>query len=103
VLSPAVTVTNSSVSIIDWEAYASSALDVSGISDWTDLQMRITMIAGNGASMMADDLMKVTQVYLETQAASVEGGSSTHPTRKFVKISSYIPTKSCTLSPVFGV
>lgn len=32
-----------------------------------------------------------------------EDDSSAHPTRKFVKISSYLPAKSCTLSPVFGV
>ena len=38
-----------------------------------------------------------------TTAEGEGGGSSVHPTRKFVKISSYNPAKSCTLSPVFGV
>ena len=63
------TTTNSSVNTSSFTAYSYTISDVSGISDWTDLKMRITMITNAGAN----DLMKVTQVYLETQDA---GGAS---------------------------
>ena len=63
------TTTNNSVDTSSWTAYSYTISDVSGISDWTDLYMRITMLTNMGAS----DVMKVTQVYLETQDA----GSST--------------------------
>ena len=63
------TTTNSSVDTSSFTAYSYTISDVSGISDWTDLKMRITMIASAGAW----DVMKVTQVYLETQDAG--GGS----------------------------
>ena len=63
------TTTNNSVDTSSWTAYTYTISDVSGISDWTDLKMRITMLSNAGA----DDLMKVTQVYLETQDA---GGAS---------------------------
>ena len=63
------TTTNSSVDTSSFTAYSYTISDVSGISDWTDLKMRITMVTNAGAN----DLMKVTQVYLETQDA---GGAS---------------------------
>ena len=63
------TTTNSSVNTSSWTAYSYTISDVSGISDWTDLNLRITMVSNSGMS----DYMRVTQVYLETQAAS--GGS----------------------------
>jgi len=64
------TTTNSSVNTSSFTAYSYTISDVSGISDWTDLKMRITMVTNAGAW----DLMKVTQVYLETQDA---GAAST--------------------------
>jgi len=64
------TTTNSSVNTSSFTSYSYTISDVSGISDWTDLKMRITMVANAGAW----DVMKVTQVYLETQDA---GGGST--------------------------
>ena len=64
------TTTNSSVDTSSFTAYSYTISDVSGISDWTDLKMRITMVTNAGAW----DLMKVTQVYLETQDA---GAAST--------------------------
>jgi hypothetical protein len=67
------TTTNASVSTSSFTAYSYTISDVSGISDWTDLKMRLTMITGDGAGMSADDRMLVTQVYLETQDAG--GGS----------------------------
>ena len=63
------TTTNNSVDTSSFTAYSYTISDVSGISDWTDLKLRITMVTNAGA----DDLMKVTQVYLETQDA---GGAS---------------------------
>jgi len=65
------TTTNSSVNTSSFTAYSYTISDVSGISDWTDLKLRITMITNAGAN----DLMKVTQAYLETQDAG--GGGST--------------------------
>jgi hypothetical protein len=63
------TTTNYSVDTSSFTAYSYTISDVSGISDWTDLKMRITMITGTGFG----DVMKVTQAFLETQDA----GSST--------------------------
>jgi len=68
------TTTNSSVSTSAWTAYSYTISDVSGISDWTDLRLRITMTTSAGMS----DYMRVTQAYLETQDAS--GGSTATPT-----------------------
>ena len=56
-----------------WTSYSypsSGSLDVSGVSDWSTLKFRITMIAGGGAGMGAGDIMKVTQAYLETPDAA---------------------------------
>ena len=44
------------------------------ISDWSNLKLRLTMIAGDGAGMGASDEMEVTTAYLETQDAP-SGGS----------------------------
>jgi len=63
------TTTNNSVNTGSFTAVSYTISDVSGISDWADLYMRITMVTNMGS----EDLMKVTQVYLETQDA----GSST--------------------------
>ena len=63
------TTTNNSVDTSSFTDYIYTISDVSGISDWTDLYMRITMVPNMGSG----DLMLITQVYLETQAA---GGSS---------------------------
>ena len=64
------TTPTTTISTSAWTAYSHTISDVSGISDWTDLKMRITMVSqGTGMS----DYMQVTQVYLETQDA---GGSS---------------------------
>jgi hypothetical protein len=63
------TTTNNSVDTSSWTAYSYTISDVSGISDWTDLKMRITMITNTGFG----DVMKVTQAFLETQDA---GGAS---------------------------
>ena len=59
------TTSNYSVDTSSFTAYSYTISDVSGISDWTDLYMRITMLTSSGFG----DLMKVTQVYLETQDA----------------------------------
>ena len=64
------TTTNYSVDTSSWTAYSYTISDVSGISDWTDLYMRITMLSSSAFG----DYMKVTQVYLETQDA---GAAST--------------------------
>ena len=72
-IDPAVTTTNNSVSTSSYTAYASSSLDVSGVSDWNDLSLKITMISNTGSG----DTMKVTQAYLEVPDAS--GGSSIAP------------------------
>lgn len=70
------TTTNTSVNTSSFTAYSYTISDVSGISDWTDLKMRITMVTqGIGMS----DEMHVTQAYLETQDAS-GGGSTATPT-----------------------
>jgi hypothetical protein len=63
------TTTNSSVDTSSFTSYSYTISDVSGISDWTDLKLRITMITNTGGN----ELMKVTQAYLETQEA---GGAS---------------------------
>jgi hypothetical protein len=60
------TTTNSSVSTSSFTAYSYTISDVSGISDWTDLKLRITMVTNAGGN----ELMKVTQAYLETQDAA---------------------------------
>lgn len=64
VLDPAVTITNSSVATDDFTTVTTSTLNVSGVSDWTDLQFRLTMLPGDGASMGETDVLKVTQIYL---------------------------------------
>ena len=72
---------NKAISTSSWTAYshpASGSLDVSGVSDWTTLKFRITMVSGDGSSMGANDIMKVTQAYLETPDAS-GGGSAIAP------------------------
>ena len=73
VLDPAVTVTDTSIATDNFTAETTSSLDVSGVSDWTDLQVRLTLIPGDGAGYGESDLMKVTQVYLTIPDA----GSST--------------------------
>jgi hypothetical protein len=60
------TTTNNSVDTSSWADYSYEISDVSGISDWTDLYMRITMVN----NMSSEDLMKVTQAYLQTQSAA---------------------------------
>jgi len=69
------TTTNSSVNTSSFTDYIYTISDVSGISDWTDLYMRITMVP----NMAASDLMIITQVYLETQSAAPAGSSSKIP------------------------
>ena len=69
------TTTNGSVSTSSYTAYSYTISDVSGISDWTDLRLRITMVSGSGMG----DYMRVTQAYLETQDAG-GGGSTATPT-----------------------
>ena len=73
VLDPAVAITNSSVATDAFTSVTTSALDVSGVSDWTDLQFKLTLLPGSGAGMGQSDLLKVTQIYLTIQDA---GGSS---------------------------
>jgi hypothetical protein len=46
---------------------------------------------------------KTTWNFTTAEGEDEGGGSSAHPTRKFIKISSYSSAKPCTLSPVFGV
>lgn len=46
--------------------YSHEISDVSGISDWTDLKIRLTMVSTSGFG----DVMYVTQVFLETQDAA---------------------------------
>jgi len=65
--------TNNSVHGSSWTAYSyptSGSLDVSSVSNWGNLKLRITMLTGAGFS----DILKVTQAYLETPDAS--GGST---------------------------
>ena len=65
--------TNNSVHGSSWTAYnypTSGSLDVSSVSNWGNLKLRITMLT-NGGTMM--DVLKVTQAYLETPEA---GGAS---------------------------
>jgi len=50
---------------------SSSAIDVSSVSNWGNLKLRITMLANSGSGF---DILKVTQAYLETPDAS--GGST---------------------------
>lgn len=69
------TTTNGSVNTSSYTAYSYTISDVSGISDWTDLRLRITMVSGSGMG----DYMRVTQAYLETQDAG-GGGSTATPT-----------------------
>ena len=68
--------TNSSVHGSSWTAYSyptSGSLDVSSVSDWNDLKLRITMLTNSGSGF---DTLKVTQAYLETPDASGGGGST---------------------------
>jgi hypothetical protein len=55
--------------------YSYTISDVSGISDWTDLKIRLTMVSGMGMS----DTIFVTQVYLETQDAAAEEAATANP------------------------
>ena len=59
-----------------WTAYSSAALDVSGVSSWSGLKLKITMLKNDSATGM--NVLKVTQAYLETPDAS-GGGSSIAP------------------------
>ena len=61
-----------------WTAYSyptSGSLDVSSVSNWGNLKLRITMLTNSGSGM---DTLKLTQAYLETPDAS-GGGSSIVP------------------------
>ena len=58
-----------------WTAYSSAALDVSGVSSFSGLKLRITMLANSGSGM---DVLKLTQAYLETPDAG-GGGSAIIP------------------------
>ena len=65
--------TNNSVHGSSWTAYSyptSGSLDVSSVSNWGNLKLRITMLSTAGFS----DILKVTQAYLETPEAA--GGST---------------------------
>jgi hypothetical protein len=73
VLDPAVTITNNSVATDNFTSVTTSTLNVSGVSDWTDLQFRLTMLPGSGSMMGESDLLKVTQIYLTIPDA---GGAS---------------------------
>ena len=68
------TITNNSVAS-SWTAYSSAALDVSGVSSFSGLKLRITMLANSGSGM---DVLKLTQAYLETPDAG-GGGSAIAP------------------------
>ena len=68
------TITNNSVAS-SWTAYSSAALDVSGVSSFSGLKLRITMLANSGSGM---DVLKLTQAYLETPDAG-GGGSNAVP------------------------
>ena len=68
------TITNNSVAS-SWTAYSSAALDVSGVSSFSGLKLRITMLANSGSGM---DVLKLTQAYLETPDAG-GGGSAIIP------------------------
>ena len=70
------TTTNSSVALGTFTDYSYEIEDVSGISDWADLKLQITMIS----NAMSGDYMHVTQAYLETQDAA---GVSTSNPRSF--------------------
>tara|TARA_Y100000401_G_scaffold30623_1_gene22373 strand:+ start:12473 stop:13027 length:555 start_codon:yes stop_codon:yes gene_type:complete len=63
--------TFTSVSTSGWGdlSYTFNGLGVS-ISDWSNLKLRLTMMAGDGGGMMAGDEMHVTIAYLETQDAA---------------------------------
>jgi len=71
------TTTNSSVERdgSTYTAYSYTISDVSGISDWTNLKIRLTMISGMGMG----DTISVTQVYLETQDAAEEEEATANP------------------------
>ena len=51
---------------------SSSAIDVSSVSNWGNLELKITMLTNSGSGM---DYVKLTQAYLETPDAG--GGAST--------------------------
>tara|TARA_R110002167_G_scaffold110987_3_gene282235 strand:- start:95 stop:634 length:540 start_codon:yes stop_codon:yes gene_type:complete len=63
--------TNNSVAT-SYTAVASSAIDVSSVSNWGNLKLRITLLTNAGSGM---DYIRVTQAYLETPDAG--GGGST--------------------------
>ena len=63
--------TNNSVASSWGTEVTSSAIDVSSVSDWGNLELKITMLTADGGGM---DYLKVTQAYLETPEAA--GGSS---------------------------
>ena len=69
------TTTNSSIESdgSTYTAYSYTISDVSGISDWTNLKIRLTMLSGSGMG----DTIYVTQVYLETQDAAAAGTTAT--------------------------
>lgn len=52
---------------------SSSAIDVSSVSNWGSLKLRITMLTNSGSGF---DILKVTQAYLETPDAGGGGGST---------------------------
>ena len=62
--------TNNSVASSWGTEVASSAIDVSSVSNWGNLELKITMLTNSGSGM---DYMRLTQAYLETPDAS--GGS----------------------------
>jgi len=65
--------TNNSVHGSSWTAYSyptSGSLDVSSVSNWGNLKLRITMLSTEGFN----DILQVTQAYLETPDAA--GGST---------------------------
>ena len=59
-----------------WDDYSSAALDVSGVSSWSGLKLKITMLKHDSATGM--NVLKLTRAYLETPNAS-GGGSSIAP------------------------
>ena len=62
--------TNNSVASSWGTEVSSSAIDVSSVSNWGNLELKITMLTNSGSGM---DYMRLTQAYLETPDAS--GGS----------------------------
>jgi len=58
-----------------WTSYSYTISDVSGITDWTDLYIRLTMMTTSGMG----DVMYVTQVYLQTQDAAAAAAPAADP------------------------